>query len=442
MVGIGEFGLDYFYDKAPRDAQQASFRQHIRAARLTGLPLAIHARSADDDIARILQEEWDAGGPYRSCCTASARAAGCWRRRWRLGGYVSFSGILTFPKSAELRDIARDVPEDRLLVETDAPYLAPVPHRGKRNEPAWVAQTAGVLAEVRGLAPEALAELTTRQLPPPVHPDGLAVLRVTILGCGGSAGVPQLGGADGRGDWGACDPAEPRNRRTRSSIVIEGPGGERLLVDASPDMRHAAAGLRRAADRRDPVHPCPCRPRAGHRRRPHPEPHRRPPAGRLRRPTGRWRSCTGGSTTRSSPGRRRISSARCWCRDWWSSADVIEAAGMAVQAVRAGPRLHADPGPAGRRVRLLDRRGRGWTTLPSRLWRVWTPGWWTASSARAHKTHANARPGAGLGRRLRPRRMVLTHMGYDVDWAWLSAHLPPGVEPAHDGLILEVPEHE
>lgn len=161
VIGIGESGLDYHYDLSPRDAQQASFRQHIRAARLTGLPLAIHARSADDDIAHILQEEWDAGGPYALLLHCFSSGRGLLDVALGLGGYVSFSGMLTFPKSAELRDMARDVPAERLLVETDAPYLAPVPHRGKRNEPAWVAWTASVLAEVREMSPEAVAELTT-----------------------------------------------------------------------------------------------------------------------------------------------------------------------------------------------------------------------------------------------------------------------------------------
>jgi len=162
VIGIGESGLDYHYDLSPRDAQQASFRQHIRAARLTGLPLAIHARSADDDIARILQEEWDAGGPYALLLHCFSSGRGLLDVALGLGSYVSFSGMLTFPKSTELRDMARDVPAERLLVETDAPYLAPVPHRGKRNEPAWVARTASVLAEVLGMPPEAMAELTTK----------------------------------------------------------------------------------------------------------------------------------------------------------------------------------------------------------------------------------------------------------------------------------------
>jgi TatD DNase family protein len=161
VIGIGESGLDYFYDRAPRDVQQENFRAHIRAARLADLPLAIHARDADDDIVAILQDEWDTGGDFRfllHCFSASRRLA---EAGIALGGAISFSGILTFPKSNELRDIARDVPLDRLLVETDAPYLAPVPVRGKRNEPAHVAHTARVLAEVRGLTVDALADLTT-----------------------------------------------------------------------------------------------------------------------------------------------------------------------------------------------------------------------------------------------------------------------------------------
>ena len=161
VIGIGESGLDYFYKRAPREAQQASFRQHIRAARLSDLPLVIHARDADEDIARILREEWDEGGPFALLLHCFSSGRGLAEAALALGGFISFSGILTFPKSQELRDIARDVPADRLLVETDAPYLAPVPYRGKRNEPAFVADTARRLAEVRGLGFEALGTLTT-----------------------------------------------------------------------------------------------------------------------------------------------------------------------------------------------------------------------------------------------------------------------------------------
>ena len=161
VIGIGEAGLDYFYDRAPHDIQAASFRAQIRAARLAGLPICIHARDADDDLLAILQEEHAAGAfSLLLHCFSSGRALA--EGAIALGGYVSFSGILTFPKSGELRQIAADLPADRLLVETDSPYLAPVPFRGKRNEPAFVAHTAHVLAGLRGLEDDALADLTTR----------------------------------------------------------------------------------------------------------------------------------------------------------------------------------------------------------------------------------------------------------------------------------------
>jgi TatD DNase family protein len=161
VIGIGESGLDYFYDRSPRDVQQDNFRAHIRGARLAGLPLAIHARDADDDIIMILQEEQQRGGRFAFLlhCFSSSRALA--EAAVAMGGFISFSGILTFSRSHELREIARDLPADRLLVETDAPYLAPVPFRGKRNEPGHVAHTAAKLAEIRGLSPAALAELTT-----------------------------------------------------------------------------------------------------------------------------------------------------------------------------------------------------------------------------------------------------------------------------------------
>lgn len=160
VVAIGEAGLDYFYDKAPRDAQAQGLRNHIAAARETGLPLVIHARNADEDMADILREETGKGAfPFILHCFSSGAELA--RVGVELGGYVSFSGIVTFKNSAELREIAKDVPRDRLLVETDAPYLAPPPHRGKRNEPAFVAQTAAVLAETIGVSTAEIAEITT-----------------------------------------------------------------------------------------------------------------------------------------------------------------------------------------------------------------------------------------------------------------------------------------
>jgi TatD DNase family protein len=160
VVAIGEAGLDYFYDNAPRDAQQIGLRNHIAAARETGLPLVIHSRSADEDMAAMLTEETGKGAfPFLlHCFSAGPELA---RVGVELGGYVSFSGILTFPKSEELREIAKTVPLERMLVETDAPYLAPKPFRGKRNEPAYVAHTAAVLAETVGVSEDEIARITT-----------------------------------------------------------------------------------------------------------------------------------------------------------------------------------------------------------------------------------------------------------------------------------------
>lgn len=161
VIGIGETGLDYFYDHAPRDVQAQNFRANIRAAQLAGLPLCIHARDADDDVARILREERARGGafPFLLHCFSSSMALA--EAALEMGGYISFSGMVTFPKGQNVRDVAAVVPLERLLVETDSPYLAPVPFRGKRNEPAYTAHTARFLSELRGLPEESLAELTT-----------------------------------------------------------------------------------------------------------------------------------------------------------------------------------------------------------------------------------------------------------------------------------------
>jgi TatD DNase family protein len=159
-VAIGEAGLDYFYDNAPREAQASGLRRHIAAARSTGLPLVIHSRQADDDMGAILEEEAGQGAfPFvLHCFTAGPELA---RRALALGGYISFSGIITFKNAEEIRDVARMVPADRYLVETDAPYLAPIPHRGQSNEPAFVRYTAERLAEVRGIDLQTLGAETT-----------------------------------------------------------------------------------------------------------------------------------------------------------------------------------------------------------------------------------------------------------------------------------------
>lgn len=151
FVGIGETGLDYHYTAETAGAQQESLRLHIEAARRTGLPLIIHARDADDDMARILTEEHRAGA-YSCVMHCFSSGAGLAEAALDLGFYLSMSGIAAFPKSQELRDIFAGAPADRILVETDAPYLAPPPNRGKRNEPAFVADTANVGAEVFGMS--------------------------------------------------------------------------------------------------------------------------------------------------------------------------------------------------------------------------------------------------------------------------------------------------
>jgi TatD DNase family protein len=160
VVAIGEAGLDYFYDTQTPEDQKTGFLRHIAAARETKLPLVIHSRSADDDMAAILTEETGKGAfPFiLHCFSAGPELA---KTGVELGGYISFSGILTFPKSEELRDIARTIPHDRLLVETDAPYLAPKRWRGKRNEPSYVVNTAEVLADTLGLSYAEMAAITT-----------------------------------------------------------------------------------------------------------------------------------------------------------------------------------------------------------------------------------------------------------------------------------------
>lgn len=159
-IAIGEAGLDYFYDNAPKDAQETGFRRHIAAARITGLPLVIHARQADEQTAQILREETGQGAfPFvLHCYTGGMELA---RTGLELGGYVSFSGIITFKNAEGIRDVARMVPADRFLVETDAPYLAPVPHRGATNEPAFTRHTAEHLASVRSTSLETIAAQST-----------------------------------------------------------------------------------------------------------------------------------------------------------------------------------------------------------------------------------------------------------------------------------------
>ena len=160
VVGIGETGLDYYYDKSDRETQQKLFRMHIDVARETGLPLIIHTRDAEEDTAAILEEEMGKGGypALIHCFTASAEFG---RKVLDLGLSISLSGIVTFKNAKDLQEVAKVVPADRLLVETDSPFLAPVPHRGKTCEPAYVANTAQFVADLRGTSIDSLAAQTT-----------------------------------------------------------------------------------------------------------------------------------------------------------------------------------------------------------------------------------------------------------------------------------------
>ena len=160
VVGIGESGLDYYYEHSSREAQRRSFRSHIAAARTTGLPLIVHTRDADDDTVDILQDEF-AKGPFPGlihCYSTSQELA---ERSLEIGFYISLAGIVTFKSANSLRETVRMLPIDRILIETDAPYLAPVPMRGRSNEPAFVAHTAAAVAELKGISVDELTAATT-----------------------------------------------------------------------------------------------------------------------------------------------------------------------------------------------------------------------------------------------------------------------------------------
>lgn len=160
VIGIGETGLDFYYEHSPREEQTESFRAHIAAARRTGLPLIVHTRDADVETGDILEDEY-AKGAYTGLIHCFSSGADVAHRAMALGLYISISGIVTFKAAESLRAIVRDIPLDRLLVETDAPYLAPVPKRGKTNEPAFVAHTAAKVAELKGISVAELERVTT-----------------------------------------------------------------------------------------------------------------------------------------------------------------------------------------------------------------------------------------------------------------------------------------
>ncbi|MEZ0223495.1 MAG: TatD family hydrolase, partial [Alphaproteobacteria bacterium] len=159
VAGIGETGLDYYYKHSPPEEQQRVFATHVEAAGETGLPLIIHTRDADDDTIKVMREAGQGKvGGVMHCFSGGRKLAD---ESLALGFHISFSGIITFKKAEELRDVVKHVPMDRILVETDSPYLAPVPHRGKRNEPAFVVHTAQMVAELKGITAETVANQTT-----------------------------------------------------------------------------------------------------------------------------------------------------------------------------------------------------------------------------------------------------------------------------------------
>ncbi len=160
VVAFGETGLDFYYEHSPRADQERSFRVHIDAARAAGLPVIVHTRDADAETAAILAEEF-AKGPFTGVIHCFSSGPDMAAKALELGFYISFSGIVTFKKADALREVAKTVPLDRILVETDSPYLAPMPHRGKTNEPAFVTHTAGVVAGLKGVSREELAVATT-----------------------------------------------------------------------------------------------------------------------------------------------------------------------------------------------------------------------------------------------------------------------------------------
>ena len=161
-VAIGETGLDRYWDRTPFPLQEDYFARHIELARRLGKPFAIHCREAEADVVRMLRADFDKHGPIRAVMHSFTGDLATARACLEMGLFISFAGMLTYPNAQNLRDVAKEIPLERLLVETDCPYLAPQPVRGKRNEPAYVAHTAAVLAEVKGVSAEELATHTTR----------------------------------------------------------------------------------------------------------------------------------------------------------------------------------------------------------------------------------------------------------------------------------------
>ena len=281
VIGIGESGLDYFYDRSPRDVQGENFRAHIRAARLAGVPLAIHARDADDDIAAILQDERDTGGDFAfllHCFSSSRRlaeAAHRTRRLYQLLRHPDLPEIQRTPRYRARRSSGSAAGGDRRPL----PRPGPAPRQAQRAglcRPYRPRAGGGPRHDRRRPWPTSPRRTSAACSP---RPPETAAMRITLLGTGGSAGVPLIGGADGAGDWGACDPTEPRNRAHPRQHRGRKRGGDPSAGGHRPGHARAASGLPHPAGGRGALHPPACRPHHRHRRGPHPQ-----PPGR----TGRW----------------------------------------------------------------------------------------------------------------------------------------------------------
>ncbi len=441
VVAIGEAGLDYHYDNSPRDAQAQGLRQHIAAARETGLPLVIHSRDCDADMARILEEETGKGAfPAVLHCFTGGRDLAM--RAIALGHYVSFTGILTFKNSQGLRDIAAALPADRILVETDAPYLAPLPYRGKRNEPAYVVETAKVLAQTRGVSLGRNRAADHGEFLPAVQ-QGAArsggcrmSLTFTILGCGSSMGVPRV--ALG---WGSCDPNNPKNRRRRCALLVERVDAHgrrtRVLVDCTPDLREQLLdaevdwldGVLITHEHADHTHGIDdLRPLFVHKRQ------------RvnvwLDEPTSRAMHARFGYCFMTPPGSEYppiLTEHRL-------------VPGQAVSIAGQGGSIEALP--------VLQNHG----DIPSLGFRFGNVAYsadikslpadsiaalagldvWIVDALRKapHPSHFNLEEALDWIGRIKPKRAILTNLHSDMDYETLRASLPPNVEPAYDRMML------
>ena len=423
VAAIGECGLDYHNNESTREDQETVFRDHIHVAADTGLPLVIHTREAEADTIRILRDEPQASGVFH-CFTSSISLA---RQALELGYMISFSGIVTFKNAVDLREVVRMVPLDRLLVETDAPFLAPVPYRGKRNEPAYVLHTAEIVAGLKGVTLKELGERTTENFFD-LFPRG-CLMRVTILGCGGSMGIPNIAGG-----WGKCDPVNPRNRRQRTSILMEY-GGRTVLIDAGPDLKPQmlAAGVIQVDgvlithshadhtqgldDLRGLVHKDrgplnlyataetmeDLDRRFGYIFRPRKLPgYTQPPFLKARQI--------------SIPCRIEELDLQCFDQDHFDCRSV---------GVRTGGFAYSPD------VAQLDEAA--FAALEGvDTWII------AALSYQGNAAHASVDQVLEWVQRVSPRRAVLTHLGSSLDYQTLSEKLPAGVEAAYDGMVIEV----